>query len=154
MVKIFYCINLKAIAAFSVSVFYNVLFIDGNASESSLFSCFFFFLGRKNMSFLPYPWYLQRLTHSILLKLFHSSRSPPTFCSNLLILNCFLLILEKNYTTFLNIEVSNSLFFFFLHSLAVFCLEVSLNRIPPFSWKPKSSSPQASCSTLDGIMNL
>lgn len=41
MVKIFYCINLKAIAAFLVSVFYNVLFIDGNASESSLFFIFF-----------------------------------------------------------------------------------------------------------------
>ena len=103
----------------------------------------FFLVRRGNMCLFRHsPTISQLLTHSVLWNPFHSSRNPPTLCSHVHVLNSLLLIPKKKklYCLLYFLEFT-VVFLFFLPSLPLLHFEVFLNRVPFFSWKPKSSSP-------------
>lgn len=105
---------------------------------------FCFFLLGRNMSFSPDSWYV--------LKPFHSYTSSPIYCFNWLILNYFLLKPQNLSCLLYSLEFLTA----FLFSLNSFILSWSSSKpnLLFFPWKPRFSSPQASCCNLDGIVTL
>lgn len=87
---------------------------------------------KKACLFHPTPDTFQLPTHSVILKPFHPSGSPPAFCSNVLVLNyCFPHTPKNRVNTAIYISWSFLLPFFFPYILCLyFSLEVFVIWIP------------------------